>query len=111
MSESCCEQTDGATAPQRASGASRPAGDLDFAPLIPRPEKIICVGLNYRNHILETGRDVPEYPTLFAKFIPALIGANDDVILPLVSDACRLGGRARGHHRQAGAACTRRQGR
>jgi acylpyruvate hydrolase len=71
-----------------ASGASRPAADLNFAPLIPRPEKIICVGLNYRNHILETGREVPDYPTLFAKFIPALIGANDDVILPLVSDAC-----------------------
>ena len=71
-----------------ATGASRPAGDLDFAPLIPRPEKIICVGLNYRNHILETGRDVPEYPTLFAKYIPALIGANDDVILPSVSNDC-----------------------
>jgi acylpyruvate hydrolase len=71
-----------------ATGASRPAGDLDFAPLIPRPEKIICVGLNYRNHILETGREVPAYPTLFAKFIPALIGANDDVILPSVSNDC-----------------------
>jgi acylpyruvate hydrolase len=71
-----------------ATGSSRSAADLDFAPLIPRPEKIICVGLNYRNHILETGREVPEYPTLFAKFIPALIGANDDVILPLVSNDC-----------------------
>ena len=71
-----------------ATGASRPAADLDFAPLVPRPEKIICVGLNYRSHILETGREVPEYPTLFAKYIPALIGANDDVILPSVSNDC-----------------------
>ena len=67
---------------ERASGATRPVEGLDFAPVIPRPEKIICVGLNYRNHILETGRDIPEFPTLFAKFTPALIGANDDVVLP-----------------------------
>ena len=72
---------------ERASGATRPVEGLDFAPVIPRPEKIICVGLNYRNHILETGRDIPEFPTLFAKFTPALIGANDDVVLPRVSDA------------------------
>ncbi|MGH9045912.1 MAG: fumarylacetoacetate hydrolase family protein, partial [Acidimicrobiales bacterium] len=43
--------------------------------------KIICVGLNYRNHILEMGRDLPEYPTLFAKFRSALIGANDPIEL------------------------------
>ena len=53
----------------------------------PRPEKIICVGLNYRSHILETGRDIPEFPTLFSKYIPALIGANDDVVLPTVSES------------------------
>ena len=86
---------------ERASGATRPVEGLDFAPVIPRPEKIICVGLNYRNHILETGRDIPEFPTLFAKFTPALIGANDDVVLPRVSDVGRLGGRARRRHRQA----------
>ena len=42
---------------ESASGVTRPVAGLDFAPLIPRPEKIICVGLNYRNHILETGRE------------------------------------------------------
>ncbi len=72
---------------ESASGVTRPVAGLDFAPLIPRPEKIICVGLNYRSHILETGRDIPEYPTLFAKYIPALIGANDDVVLPAVSES------------------------
>jgi len=34
--------------------------DADFAPLVPRPSKIVCVGLNYRNHILEMGRDLPD---------------------------------------------------
>jgi acylpyruvate hydrolase len=70
-----------------SSGETFALGDLDYAPLIPRPEKIICVGLNYRNHILEMGHDLPSYPTLFAKFPPTLIGAHDDVVLPSVSDA------------------------
>ena len=55
---------------------------LDFAPLIPSPEKIICVGLNYRGHIAEMGVPVPEFPTLFAKYRRALVGATDDIVLP-----------------------------
>ena len=63
-------------------GARRPVDALDYAPLIPRPDKVLCVGLNYRSHILETGSEVPTHPTLFSKFSSALIGANDDVIMP-----------------------------
>jgi acylpyruvate hydrolase len=59
---------------------------LDYAPLVPRPDKIICVGLNYRSHILETGRDLPSHPTLFAKYSSALVGARDDIVLPAASD-------------------------
>jgi len=55
--------------------------------VIPRPEKIICVGLNYRQHILEMGRELPEHPTLFAKYATALIGARDVITLPEAS-AC-----------------------
>lgn len=54
----------------------------DLAPLVPTPSKIVCVGLNYRNHIQEMGRDLPEYPTLFAKFADALVGPHDPVLLP-----------------------------
>jgi acylpyruvate hydrolase len=68
-----------------ADGPRHPAGALDHAPLVPRPEKIVCVGLNYRRHILEMGRALPEHPTLFAKFPSALIGARDDVVLPAAS--------------------------
>jgi len=53
---------------------------------VPRPGKIICVGLNYRSHIIEMGRDLPEYPTLFAKYPEALIGAFDPLTLPAESD-------------------------
>ena len=54
----------------------------DYAPVVPRPGKIICVGLNYANHIKEMGRELPQYPTLFAKFREALIGPYDDVVVP-----------------------------
>lgn len=59
----------------------------DLAPVIPRPGKIICVGLNYRMHITEMGRNLPEFPTLFAKYPEALIGAGDDIVIPPESDA------------------------
>jgi acylpyruvate hydrolase len=62
------------------------AAQADFAPVVPRPGKIICVGLNYRSHILETGRELPDYPTLFAKFADTLLGARDDLVLPSVSE-------------------------
>jgi acylpyruvate hydrolase len=58
-----------------------------FAPVVPRPGKVLCVGLNYRNHILEMGRDLPEHPTLFGKFAEALIGPQDDIALAPESDA------------------------
>lgn len=53
-----------------------------FAPVVPMPGKIVCVGLNYRNHILEMGRDLPDYPTLFSKYAETLVGAEDDILLP-----------------------------
>ncbi|TYB44132.1 fumarylacetoacetate hydrolase family protein [Actinomadura chibensis] len=65
-----------------ATGPVRPAGGADFAPVVPRPSKVVCVGLNYRNHILEMGRDLPTHPTLFAKFADSLIGAGDDIVRP-----------------------------
>lgn len=66
---------------ESASGTSHELAALDYATLVPRPDKIVCVGLNYRSHILEMRRELPEYPTLFAKYRSALIGAYDDVAL------------------------------
>ncbi|WP_245552429.1 fumarylacetoacetate hydrolase family protein [Nocardia aobensis] len=60
---------------------------VDFAPLTPTPEKIICVGVNYRSHISEIGIDEPSHPTLFAKYNRSLIGAYDDIVLPETSEA------------------------
>jgi acylpyruvate hydrolase len=68
-------------------GARHAVDALDYASLIVDPDKIICVGLNYRAHILEGGRDIPTHPTLFAKYASALIGAHDDIALPPESEA------------------------
>lgn len=62
------------------------AAEADFAPVVPNPSKIICAGLNYRTHIQETGRELPEYPTLFAKFAETLTGPYDDLTIPSVSE-------------------------
>lgn len=70
-----------------ATGPVHAIGDADFAPLIPVPGKVVCVGLNYRNHILEMGREIPTYPTLFTKYPEALIGPKDDIALAPESDA------------------------
>ncbi len=72
--------------PERPGASPVPASQASFAPVVPRPSKVICVGLNYREHILETGRELPEYPTLFAKFADTLLGARDDLRLPALSD-------------------------
>ncbi|WP_327635959.1 fumarylacetoacetate hydrolase family protein [Kribbella sp. NBC_00482] len=65
-----------------ADGKEYALAGADFAPLVPQPSKVVCVGLNYRNHIQEMGRDLPEYPTLFSKFSDTLIGAHDDILRP-----------------------------
>jgi acylpyruvate hydrolase len=71
---------------RRERAAPVPVAEADFAPVVPRPDKIICVGLNYRAHVLETGREPPQHPTLFAKFADTLIGARDELVLPSVSE-------------------------
>lgn len=65
-----------------ADGRRHPVEGADFATLVPTPSKVLCVGLNYRNHILEMGRDLPEYPTLFCKFSDTLLGEGDDIERP-----------------------------
>ena len=49
---------------------------------VPDPEKIICLGLNYRDHAAETGQDIPAAPMWFAKFANSLIGSGQEIVLP-----------------------------
>ncbi|GHE82032.1 2-hydroxyhepta-2,4-diene-1,7-dioate isomerase [Streptomyces spiralis] len=70
-----------------ASGTTHPVESADFAPVVPTPSKVICVGHNYTNHIKEMGRELPDHPTLFPKFADTLLGANDDIVKPAETDA------------------------
>lgn len=56
-----------------------PTEQARFAALVTRPGKVVCCGLNYADHILEMGRELPEHPTLFAKFADTLTGAEDRI--------------------------------
>lgn len=58
--------------------------DLTYAPTVPNPGKIICVGLNYAKHAAEGGMDPPENPVLFSKFNNAIAGHNEEV--PIQAD-------------------------
>jgi len=70
-----------------AAQALRQEDALTFGPCVTRPNKIICVGLNYRKHAEETNAPIPQYPILFNKFNNTLTGHGHDVPLPRVSNA------------------------
>ena len=67
--------------------SSLPANELYRRPLVPRPGKVICVGLNYAAHIEETKREPSDYPVLFTKFATTLAGPHDPIPLPPESEA------------------------
>ncbi len=58
------------------------AGEMKLLAPILRPPKIICVGLNYRDHAAESNLPIPEVPTIFAKFSTAVIGPGHPIVLP-----------------------------
>lgn len=62
------------------------SGEIRLAPPVPDPDKILCVGLNYKEHVDEVRREVPPYPTLFAKFSNSLVGPYDSVRIPPIDD-------------------------
>ncbi|MET0450984.1 MAG: fumarylacetoacetate hydrolase family protein [Mycobacterium sp.] len=66
----------------RRDGDAVAIAEVNLLPVVPNPSKILCVGLNYRDHILETKRDMPTYPVLFPKYASNLIGAYADIAIP-----------------------------
>ena len=59
-----------------AVGSVIPPDQVTLLNPLPTPHKVICCGLNYSDHILEMGRDLPQFPTLFAKFADTLTNPN-----------------------------------
>jgi 2-keto-4-pentenoate hydratase/2-oxohepta-3-ene-1,7-dioic acid hydratase in catechol pathway len=66
-----------ATAP-----AAIPIASVKFCAPIPTPPKILCMGLNYRDHAEEANLEVPKYPVIFAKYTNTVIGSGDKIVLP-----------------------------
>lgn len=71
---------------RHAADAPRVAADVRWAPPTTRPSKLICIGLNYRGHARETGAAIPAEPIIFFKATSAIVGANDDLIIPRGSE-------------------------
>lgn len=65
--------------PSKALG---PLSDVTLVAPVPRPGKIVCIGLNYRDHVQESGAEVPERPLLFSKYGTSVIGPGDAIELP-----------------------------
>src|SRR5262245_34423212 len=62
-----------------------PVANARFAPVIPKPAKVLCIGLNYRDHAIEGGKAIPAEPVLFTKYPNTLIGHGDPIKLPKVA--------------------------
>lgn len=77
---------DWSIATKAAANAPRlPVDAVSFLPVIPNPDKILCVGLNYRPHREETGRDESRYPTLFTRFASSVVGHREAMVAPAAS--------------------------
>lgn len=67
---------------RNGSSAPHVSSSLRLGPPICRPSKIICIGLNYRDHAAESGAEVPREPVIFMKATSSLTGPNDPVVIP-----------------------------
>jgi len=67
---------------KNSPSAPRIAKDVRLGPPICRPSKIVCIGLNYRDHAVETGAEIPQEPVIFFKATTSLVGPNDAVVIP-----------------------------
>jgi 2-keto-4-pentenoate hydratase/2-oxohepta-3-ene-1,7-dioic acid hydratase in catechol pathway len=73
---------------RRASEGEKPdhmLSDLRFLPVIPNPEKILCVGINYRSHAAEHGGEAPALPNIFTRFVDTLVEHEGEMIRPSIS--------------------------
>jgi len=62
-----------------------PVAEAEFLPVIPHPGRIICVGINFMPHIIEMGREPPEYPWLFVRWPDSQVGHRQPLVKPLAS--------------------------
>jgi 2-keto-4-pentenoate hydratase/2-oxohepta-3-ene-1,7-dioic acid hydratase in catechol pathway len=70
----------------RRAAPDRKLSAIKFLPVIPRPGKILCAGINYRSHAAEMARELPKQPSMFIRFADTLVGHIGELIRPRVSD-------------------------
>jgi 2-keto-4-pentenoate hydratase/2-oxohepta-3-ene-1,7-dioic acid hydratase in catechol pathway len=70
----------------RETRPDRKLAEIKFRPLNPRPNKILCAGVNYRAHAAEVARELPKQPSMFIRFADTLVGHDGEMIRPLASD-------------------------
>lgn len=70
----------------RGAGAAVPLADVELLPVVPHPPKIFCIGTNYHDHRIETGREVPEKPVVFARYANSQVAHGKPIIRPRVSE-------------------------
>jgi len=73
---------DEAAAAIAKADATLPLSEVQLLPVIPNPGKIVCVGLNYGEHVRETGREITEKPTLFLRVAESQVAHGEDIVLP-----------------------------
>jgi 2-keto-4-pentenoate hydratase/2-oxohepta-3-ene-1,7-dioic acid hydratase in catechol pathway len=69
----------------RATRPGAPFAEVELLPVVPRPGKVVCLGLNYAEHAKEGGFQVPEYPVLFLRVSTSLVGAGAPIVRPQCS--------------------------
>lgn len=74
-----------AEAARRPDAVKYEASRVKLLPPVPDPRKIVCVGLNYKDHAAESGAPIPREPVLFSKYATSLVGAGDNIVLPATS--------------------------
>lgn len=79
----------GVEALRRAAHGAKPdckLADIEYRPVIPQPNKILCAGVNYRAHAAEVSRELPKQPSMFIRFADTLVGQGGKMIRPKLSD-------------------------
>jgi 2-keto-4-pentenoate hydratase/2-oxohepta-3-ene-1,7-dioic acid hydratase in catechol pathway len=71
----------------KGAAADVPLDEVEFLPVIPRPDKILCIGLNYASHAGEVGRALPEQPSVFSRLHNTLVPHGGDIVRPNASIA------------------------
>src|SRR3954469_287110 len=74
------------TAARSSGGTSYPLSEVTLLPPVPRPGKVICLGLNYVDHAKEGGNPIPDYPAVFLRCATSLVGLEQPIIRPSCSD-------------------------